>query len=364
MAFAKLFIPRKNYLEKIGRDIRKGKLDSAMLADYFATMARDEIANYNAIQNWANSLAAPSGGNHYATVVVAASNSINKPTADFVCTGTNDQTTINAACAAANSGSGVVGKVLLMEGNYHCTGPILGNSVWLQGMGGYSNGGVGTTINYTPGASETFIQNLFAISDLIVSSTSAAGFVTTLVQAAHVERIVTIGPHGAAGSIGVLCNGHCRNSFLATGTNYTAISVGNNAQVSIIDNAIGSDNGVLCGTGGANRIVGNLITSSIVGVNLTAGSNTLVQGNVTQVGVSAASINIKVAGTQHVITNNIVIPAFAGVSGTGISVIAGASIIRVILNDIHGTWATAAFSDAGTGTIKNFDGSANNWNLL
>jgi len=71
-----------------------------------------------------------------ATIVVAASNSLNKGAANYVCDGTDDQLTIQAAIDALPVGGG---KVLVLEGIYN-----LSNSVWnqnkdyvtLSGMGG------------------------------------------------------------------------------------------------------------------------------------------------------------------------------------------------------------------------------------
>jgi hypothetical protein len=58
------------------------------------------------------------GGKEYATVVVAASNShaTGKATADFVCTGTNDETVIQQAVNAVAAVGG--GRVVLLEGTY------------------------------------------------------------------------------------------------------------------------------------------------------------------------------------------------------------------------------------------------------
>lgn len=61
-----------------------------------------------------------------ATLVVAASNSKNTNRADYFCTGIGDQGTINAALAAlpTNAAGSIVGKVLLLEGDYYLSSTI------------------------------------------------------------------------------------------------------------------------------------------------------------------------------------------------------------------------------------------------
>ena len=75
-----------------------------------------------------------------ATVVVAAYNSSpsGRSGANFVCAGVNDELVINEAI---NSLPSEGGKVVLLEGNYTCTGPILVDTenVFIEGQGqGYS----------------------------------------------------------------------------------------------------------------------------------------------------------------------------------------------------------------------------------
>ncbi len=55
------------------------------------------------------------------TLVIAASNSQDKTRADYVCTGSGDQTTINTALAALPSGTG---KITLLDGLYTLSGAI------------------------------------------------------------------------------------------------------------------------------------------------------------------------------------------------------------------------------------------------
>src|SRR5205807_4294301 len=85
------------------------------------------------------------GLKRYATVVVAAHDSLHSADADFVCTGTNDEATINAAIAGlpfdqSTAGAGG-GRVLLMEGSYNVSGniqlnqpPDRGGSIEIEGV--------------------------------------------------------------------------------------------------------------------------------------------------------------------------------------------------------------------------------------
>jgi hypothetical protein len=88
----------------------------------------------DSMTDW-NSTSRP--GNRAATLVVAASNSTADgcAAADLVCTGTDDQTTINLAidsCTALPNG----GRVLLLEGTYNLTAPVvLKSRVELVGVG-------------------------------------------------------------------------------------------------------------------------------------------------------------------------------------------------------------------------------------
>lgn len=71
-----------------------------------------------------------------ATIVVAAndSNALGKGVADYVCDGADDQVTINQAITSFAGG----GRVVLLEGNYYCSGAINidKNYVTIEGQGG------------------------------------------------------------------------------------------------------------------------------------------------------------------------------------------------------------------------------------
>ena len=83
-----------------------------------------------------------------ATLIVAASNSLHKERADYVCDGVDDQIEIQAAIDALPSCGG---KISLLEGIFYISSKITINKmVTLQGMGGYEHtvGLTGGTVLY------------------------------------------------------------------------------------------------------------------------------------------------------------------------------------------------------------------------
>ena len=69
-----------------------------------------------------------------ATLIVAASNSLHKERADYVCPGVDDQVVIQAANAEVEAAGG--GRVVLLEGTFNCAGTVtLGNNCTLEGQG-------------------------------------------------------------------------------------------------------------------------------------------------------------------------------------------------------------------------------------
>ena len=139
-----LIVPNKSFLALIGQ---RGGVDKLSLLDW-ANLTLEERVNYETIERYINGLTVPTGGGllRYATVVVAASDSLHPGDADFVCTGTNDEVTINAALNAVAEitfRNNLVGKVLLMEGIYNTGNSIIfpsdpakfNQSFTLEGMG-------------------------------------------------------------------------------------------------------------------------------------------------------------------------------------------------------------------------------------
>lgn len=118
------------------------------------------------------------------TLIVAASNSQDITRADYVCTGTSDQTTINTAISALPAGGG---KVVLLEGTYSTSGTInvaLSNTT-LEGQGvstiiSLANAGNADVITVGAGAtaySNITIKNLKINGNMTNQTTGGHGIV-------------------------------------------------------------------------------------------------------------------------------------------------------------------------------------------
>lgn len=101
--------------------------------------------NSGGTKGWVSST---TGGLRSATKIVAASNSLDKTKADYVCTGTTDAATINAALAFG-------GHIKLMEGTFNLENciSILSNT-WLQGSG------PATILKYTVNRSANWLTDI------------------------------------------------------------------------------------------------------------------------------------------------------------------------------------------------------------
>lgn len=90
------------------------------------------------------------GGNNYAVKVVAASNSLGSPSADYTCDGTSDESEINTALTAVSGGNG--GTVVLLDGTFIIEGTInIPSNCKLVGQG------TGTVITVPDSEADSFI---------------------------------------------------------------------------------------------------------------------------------------------------------------------------------------------------------------
>lgn len=136
-----------------------------------------------------------------ASLFVAASNAsaASLASADYVCDGTADQVEINAALAAISGTAG--GRVVLSEGTFSCTAPVLVqlDSTVLEGSGlAYWNGasqGIGTRIEAASGVTSQLMLVQRALDDrpvygvvlrnFVLDGRSLAGPVNGLVYRSH-----------------------------------------------------------------------------------------------------------------------------------------------------------------------------------
>ena len=106
-------------------ELADGKIDANFISNDYAGI--DEVtATLNDL--WTDRVAPPT------TITIACSTSKHKNTADYCCTGTNDQTVIQQAIDALPSTGG---KIVLLEGTYNISGQINVNkpNVTICGMG-------------------------------------------------------------------------------------------------------------------------------------------------------------------------------------------------------------------------------------
>lgn len=320
-------------------------------------VARQEDRD-RALEDYLNNLS-PGGGKRYATVVVAASNSLHHAAADadFVCSGSGDQATINSAIGSLPSGGGTV---LLMEGTYAITGQILveKSNVRLLGMGSSTvisaSGGGYNAIYLHKGVTNTVdhctVQNL-KVTGTCTYAVQADGYANTIVDC-DFDTITGAGVYCTSNNSNYIVS---RNFFRSV----SGISVTIGGGQSIVtgnqflfltadavhiqqDDCIVADNYL---SGGTGRGV------------YTSGTRTKISNNNVSVG-NTVGIYID-AAVDCFVTNNTV----RGSGTAGVQIITGSSACIVVNNDLHGS-GTTPIVDAGTGTLKNLDGSANSWNRV
>lgn len=399
---------------------------SEALADYARRGDWDQFAakleeNHRAIEDHRH----PSGGNKpYATIVIAAADStaVDRANADFVCSGTGDDATINAAIAAISSSVG--GKVLLLEGTFNCTSSITINKArcHLQGLGEgtfvKATGGVTNLVNIT--ANNVRVSHLWVWGNALATNgirvqngateaTVESCYVSQCSSGIFVNGSVPVRPR-IIGCTVVTCSSHAINVQSAD----SAVIVGNMARSStgsgsgIRISAAGESGHVVAGNdceanAGSGIEIAGSSTGSVVANNTCRGNTTSgikissssaywhVTGNLcarngahgidaddaTNVdctidgnfcrdnsrGSASTYDGIIVGGTDMTVTGN---RCRKGTSGNtqkyGIEVTANGTTVLVVNNDLKNGGATSAYSDSGTSTATNLDGSANNWN--
>jgi hypothetical protein len=109
------------------------------------------------------------GGGGAPTVVVAAADATeaSKSKADFICTGTHDQNTINQAISTLSNG----GRVLLTEGTYNVTDSVFGGSG--VGSGRVALQGLGRATVITGATTGPIVDNFYTVSDLDIQQTGS-----------------------------------------------------------------------------------------------------------------------------------------------------------------------------------------------
>ncbi|MEK3725297.1 right-handed parallel beta-helix repeat-containing protein [Paenibacillus sp. FSL H8-0034] len=281
-----------------------------------------------------------------ASVVVAASNSSpkSKLSADYVCTGTSDEVTIQSALDSITSG-----KVLLLEGTYNTglNGVRLDSSKTLEGMGDstvlqaaasgnrvvYCNASASymTLCNlYVKGLNGQVIGVKLDSADRVtIRNVRAEGFYNIGISAYNSTNCIITGCF--VRSIGGY-DGTTR-AYEPTGIVASSYAIINTNQVSNIFNQQFAGSGIY--------LMG---LSSIVSGNIVQGVN--------DAGFGQDCIGIRVTGTSHAVTSNSI--SNHGTIGIDISGGAGTFSNNIQMNIIRkGTKSPSAAIRIGTGTSFN-----------
>ena len=339
-------------------------------------MTTEDIkTNFLAIQQWAD-IVNGGAGHRYATVVVAQSGGSqpslhsSQADADYICTGSNDDVTIQNAINSMTSGSGGApcGLLLLMEGDYNFgTGTTGLNGKFIDIMG-LSNSltNFGTTLTVPTGCTNSFsvLKGFNRVSNLEVQvGDNATRVIKVVDDNGNTQNTSEVFIQGsltlAAGSYGISVNttANVRNCFvidMAVGYIFqSGVSYGtvhdNYSQGCTVGVQVDNHNNIVHGHHSHGDAKGIVLVS-------TAQDNTI-QSNDINNHTSAALV---VDGTNNNVQGN-TLRKGGTTPANGLFINATANTCIVINNDCHAS-GTANFTDNGAGTIKNLDGSANNWN--
>lgn len=305
------------------------------------------------------------------TKIVAASNSSQaaKDAADYVATGTSDQTTINTALTAAAGG-----KVYLMEGTYNTDDAIrLPNNTALTGSGHNSLIQLGNI----DGQTKNIIENIdqggtgegIVIRDLRIdglNGTNLTGTMYGIYMNAMGGSSGSTARHGATIAnvwvTNVLSDGIRLNNSPNGSITNTTVQGGkaNGIYLASSNRSEVSNNTVQGNTGGGIWLAGTVnvtVTGNVVYANATNGislngnshDNTIASNNLANNAGTGAnhSINLSSVNNNQIIGNSIV-----DNGGTGAAIgIDSASASNYLSNNVfNGTGATS-ISDASTSTV-------------
>jgi hypothetical protein len=270
------------------------------------------------------------GPKEIGTIIVAASDTpLKSERADYVCSGTNDQNTINAAIAACTVG----GAVYLLEGTYNISGPIQlisstldkGKSIIGAGKGITkivlkrvlnNNAAVKITnvdhitikelsIVYEVGCAATMAGIWLEADDSLIKNVRISGF----------EVGILLGRSGQA-----LRNTIVNNEILPYYQSYGisnifyADTVAGNVRNNIISNNIidGIYSPIALYFSNAAAFENNIISENIItncaGILISNGENNIVSGNISAGGA------ITITGYNNIIRNNILENCASGIS--------------------------------------------------
>ncbi|HEU4677157.1 MAG TPA: NosD domain-containing protein, partial [Candidatus Paceibacterota bacterium] len=242
-----------------------------------------------------------------ATYLVAASDTTNKESADFVATGTNDQDTINAALSALPSTGGLV---YLLPGTYSINNSInvLQSSTTI--MGGGANTLLALTATSTNwGVIASSGKVGVTVRDLTIDGSAAVGSTQYGIvlgsSYASVENVSFRRLRGYGIYAGSTYSRIENNSF--TGDTQAGVYLTASSQYNVITGNTFTENGLYGvfgnSTSGNNVITGNSFKGNTRAIQFSASPNVTISGN-TFIGSSQYAI-VSDSGSGTVITGNV-----------------------------------------------------------
>lgn len=272
----------------------------------------------------------------YATVLVAASDSIaaGAADADFVCTGSADDVTIQAAIDSISGVAG--GRVLLLEGDYSVgiSGIVVNDAIWLQGQG--------------PG------------TRIVLAATASSGWLVQInnssqnIKISDMTFVATAATAGA--QIGIDANGTASESrvedclfFMDTRAGCYGIELDDERQLVTGCTFNGGAAGINVTAGSFGGLIfGNVFASLTAGVVLTATEQTRIALNMFE---ESMTTGVSLVGDcdRNFVVDNYFSAAFGG---NGIEILAATAADNVIVGNhmLDSTFGGVAISDAGTTT--------------
>lgn len=300
------------------------------------------------------------GGVRTATIVVAPADATaaSLAAADYVLTGTSDQTILNTALATLNSWPN--GRLVILEGWVRPSGPInIPAGVMVQGTNRHNGTYVAPAVSWAGAAFFTLADGA-QLRDLHIDSggiaTTANGINATGSKVV-ISNVTVNGTFVRYLSLtGYACT--AEDCFIAgssaAGTSVGIYTAGANDN-SVKDCRIESVGTGISGVGGQAQITGNTVITCRRDGILVSGSKVLVLGNRVR-DSSQETTNtydgIRVTGSRVAVLDNLVEGPSSGTRPRyGIRVDASSTDATVAHNDVKGAGQTAAYSDAGTGTL-------------
>ncbi|NTW31596.1 MAG: hypothetical protein HGB12_03060 [Bacteroidetes bacterium] len=287
----------------------------------------------------------PTGGitsySRSSTLVVAASNSLDLVNADYICNGTSDQDTIQAAINALSTSGGTI---KLMDGTYNISAPIkIKDNIALIGSGIGTNlklisgSVIGSSINIIENFDKTNGNIQITIKDLKLSVTDyspynhggiyftkvGSGTYSGARMGCIIENVVADFPGNSAITFITCRHSVIKNCILKS--NVGAGAYLNDCNYITVQGCVipMSSSGVQLGSSNLCSVLGNIITSAqqyAISVN---GNQNIISNNVCKDNNRGIILNVS---SENIVSNNII----GNTSNHGIYVLGGGTERNII----------------------------------